>query len=84
VRRLNIQQVGRHFRIVLGAWRQLSSSEVPDRVTKQRASRDLYLASRTARDIEAVESGSPKRIVRRIKNRILGRFVSRLLRGLWR
>jgi len=53
-------------------------------VTKRRASNELYRASRTARDLEAIESGDPKRIARRVKNRIVGRFVSRVLRGLWR
>jgi len=53
-------------------------------MTKKRVSSELYLASRTARDLEAVESGNPKRIVRRVKNRVVGRLVARLLRGVWR
>ena len=53
-------------------------------MTKRRLSDILYRTSRTARDVEAIESGDPKRIARRVKNRIVGRFLSRILRGLWR
>ncbi len=51
---------------------------------KPRASDELYRASRTARDVEAITSGNPARIGRRIRNRIVGHFVARWLRGLWR
>jgi hypothetical protein len=51
---------------------------------KRRVSDELYRASRTARDVEAVASGNPSRIARRIKNRILGHFLARALRRLWR
>jgi hypothetical protein len=34
------------------------------------------------RDIEAIESGDPERIKRRIKNKLLGRPLGRL--GVWR
>ncbi len=49
---------------------------------KPRASDELYRASRTARDIEAVASGKPHRIARRVKNRLLGKLLGRL--GVWR
>lgn len=42
----------------------------------------LYKAARTARDVEAVSSGDPKRIERRAKNRIVGRLLGRA--GFWR
>jgi hypothetical protein len=53
-------------------------------VRRPRLSSILYRASRTARDVEAVESGDPRRVVRRVKNRVIGRLVSRILRRLWR
>jgi len=49
-----------------------------------RLSSFFYRAARTSRDLEALGSGDPKRIVRRAKNRTLGRFLARLLRPLWR
>jgi hypothetical protein len=45
-------------------------------------SRMLYRAARMSRDIEAVGSGSPRRISRRAKNKILGRALGRT--GIWR
>jgi hypothetical protein len=45
-------------------------------------SRMLYRAARVSRDIEAVSSGSPRRISRRAKNRIIGRALGRA--GIWR
>lgn len=51
---------------------------------KMRASDELYSASRTARDLEALASGKPDRILRRAKNKIVGHFVFRALRRLWR
>lgn len=51
---------------------------------KRRTSDELYRASRTARDIEAVASGKPDRILRRVKNRLVGRALRPLWRMLWR
>ncbi len=42
----------------------------------------LFRAARVADDVEAVESGSPKRIARRGKNVALGRLLARA--GFWR
>jgi len=53
-------------------------------VRKRRTSDELYRASRTARDIEAVASGNPARIARRIRNRIVGHYLWRALRGVFR
>ena len=53
-------------------------------MSKRRASDELYGAARTARDLEAVVSGNPKRIARRIKNKIVGHFLWRALRGVFR
>jgi hypothetical protein len=53
-------------------------------VSKRRTSDELYSASRTARDLEAVASGNPKRIARRIKNKIVGHYLWRFLRGVFR
>ena len=53
-------------------------------MTKRRTSDELYGAARTARDLEAIASGNPQRIARRVKNRILGHFIFRALRQLWR
>jgi len=50
---------------------------------RPRASDELYRASRTARDIEAVASGNPQRIARRVRNKIVGHFIARWLRRLW-
>ncbi|MGC5617474.1 hypothetical protein [Georgenia sp. Z1491] len=43
-------------------------------------SRFLHLTNRTVRDVNAVKRG---RIGRRIGNRFLGRFTSRLMRRAW-
>ena len=53
-------------------------------MSKRRTSDELYQAARTARDIEAVASGNPNRIARRIKNKIVGHFLWRAMRGLFR
>lgn len=45
------------------------------------ARRGTYLVSRTLGDVRAAQTG---RIGQRIANRIMGRLISRMLRGLWR
>ena len=45
-------------------------------------SSQLYRAARIANDVEAVESGNPKRVVRRARNVVVGRALGRA--GLWR
>jgi len=47
-----------------------------------RLSRFLYRAARTANDVEAITSGNPKRIERRLKNKLVGRLLGKA--GLWR
>jgi hypothetical protein len=42
----------------------------------------LFKAARTARDIEALASGDPKRVERRAKNKLVGRALGNL--GFWR
>jgi len=41
----------------------------------------LYKLARTANDVEKLSSGNPKRIGKRIKNKVIGRkIVSKLLK----
>ena len=47
-----------------------------------RLSRRLYRAARTTNDVEAVLSGNPDRILRRLRNKLVGRLLGRA--GLWR
>ena len=47
-----------------------------------RLSTHLYRAARIANDVEALESGDPRRIRRRARNVILGRALGRA--GVWR
>jgi len=49
-----------------------------------RLSRILYRAARTERDLEATESGDPKRIARRAKNKVVGRLVWRAIGRMFR
>lgn len=42
----------------------------------------MYAAARLANDISTLASGNPHRIVRRAKNKILGRALGRA--GVWR
>jgi hypothetical protein len=49
---------------------------------KRSLSSQLFRAARIADDVEAVESGNPKRIARRAKNVVLGRALGRA--GVWR
>jgi hypothetical protein len=44
-------------------------------------SSDIYKAARIARDIEVLSSGDPKKIGRRVRNRIVGRLLARA--GVW-
>lgn len=41
-------------------------------------SRELYKAARTMNDIETLTTGNPKRILRRGKNKLLGRLLGKL------
>jgi hypothetical protein len=49
---------------------------------KRSLSSQLFQAARLMDDVEAVESGQPKRIARRAKNVMLGRAFGRA--GIWR
>ena len=39
----------------------------------------LYRAARRANDVEVLASGNPKRIARRLRNKVLGRTIVRKL-----
>lgn len=45
------------------------------------ARRWAYLTQRTLGDARAIQTG---RVGQRVTNRIMGRLISRMLRGLWR
>ncbi len=45
-------------------------------------SSQLFRAARVTDDLEALESGNPKRIARRARNVVVGRSLGRL--GVWR
>lgn len=40
----------------------------------------LYRLARLLRDVEVVSSGDPRRIARRLRNELLGRWIGRLFR----
>lgn len=40
----------------------------------------LYSLARLANDVEKIKSGDPKKITRRIKNKVIGR---KLIRKIW-
>jgi hypothetical protein len=42
----------------------------------------MYAAARLANDVSTLASGNPRRIVRRARNKIVGRALGRA--GLWR
>jgi len=46
------------------------------------ARRSLYHAARVLGDVDALASGNPKRILRRAKNKLLGRLLGKL--KIWR
>jgi len=48
----------------------------------RKASSGLYKAARTARDIEVLASSDPKKMARRLKNKAIGKLLSRL--RIWR
>jgi hypothetical protein len=52
-----------------------------DFMAKKKSS-DMYKAARTARDLEVLASGDPKKIMRRAKNKLVGRLLSKL--KIWR
>ncbi len=51
---------------------------------RRRWSSVFYRAARASRDAEAVASGDPARVARRIRNRLLGRMLRPVFRQLWK
>jgi hypothetical protein len=52
---------------------------------RRRLSSELYESARVANDLETLASGNPRRILRRAKNKLIGRFLGRnLFRWLWK
>jgi hypothetical protein len=48
----------------------------------EKTSSGLYKAARTMNDLETLASGSPEKIRRRAKNKLLGRLLSKM--RIWR
>jgi hypothetical protein len=46
--------------------------------------RRLTQAQKYSRDVDAVASGKPSRVVRRVRNRIVGRALSGVFRTIFR
>jgi len=46
-------------------------------------SRILFRAARRTRDVEVIAGGSPTKMARRIRNKVLGQGLARLLEQLW-
>lgn len=44
----------------------------------------LYRSARIVNDVETLASGDPKRIERRLKNKLVGRALGPVWRRLWR
>jgi hypothetical protein len=40
----------------------------------------LYRLARLLRDVEVLSSGDPRRIARRVRNKVLGRWMGRVFR----
>jgi hypothetical protein len=51
-------------------------------MTLRKLIRTLTRAQKYARDVDALASGNPARIERRVKNRLVGRALARV--GFWR
>jgi hypothetical protein len=51
-------------------------------MTRRRIAPRLFRAARTVNDLEALASGDPERVARRVKNKLIGRLLGRL--GFWR
>jgi hypothetical protein len=51
-------------------------------VARSSLTRSLYRAARLSNDVSTLASGNPKRIVRRAKNKAVGRTLGRA--GVWR
>ena len=45
-------------------------------------SRMLFRAARVSRDLEVVSGGKPRRVARRVKDRVVGRALAKA--GFWR
>jgi hypothetical protein len=52
---------------------------------RRRLSSSLYRLARSVNDLETLSSDDPKRLARRAKNKLIGRFLGRtLFRWLWK